>query len=78
MSRFFAARNSVQVLNGKKAAKDFDEDWLKRWMGTWTSAFHQESWEPIDAKNAFPFAEPMGLIPESQEGRAMSFERYQT
>lgn len=77
MSSYYANQNAAVKNLAASPAAEFDEDWLRRFMLNWANPYHLESWGN-SAAQAFPYAEPLGLIPAAKEARIMSFERFKT
>lgn len=80
LGTFFAEKSAtVQNLKKDQRGADFEEDWLRRFMKTWASAFATESWSAGRInRSAFPYEDMIGLIPSAKEDFVMSFDRYQT
>jgi len=75
MSDFYReSRADVAALNGQRA-RDFSQDWMRRFLHQWTSPYFEESWDgPAGAK--FPWQEDLGLFPFRKENQVISFTRY--
>lgn len=77
MSAFYEQQHAfIRHLKQNTATENFADDWLRRFMGLWTSPFQWDAWADSPRVNRFPYGDAVGLIPATKEARVMTFERY--
>ncbi len=66
----------LDALIQEQTRDEFKSDWLRRFVKSWASPYHYDSWVETSGE-AFPFRKDIGLIPSIKEARVQSFERFQ-
>lgn len=58
-----------------KPAKDFADDWLRRFLKLWASPYHRAAWDADQESSSFPARAPLVQVPAYDEKDAFGFSK---